>query len=256
MGVSVEIFPHLAYSVERLAESAQGQWQAFAQGAPLPDGSRIGARYGGYLRSIQRQMTGAFSAEVYSDSPYAETIEDGAGERDLKRMLDSSMKVRISKKGKRYLIIPFRWGTPGAVTFGRNVMTQEVYDVMRALRPSRVVRNTTRESGTGAYDIKTRRPYLVAAREYRWGGRLTGGSLPGLKTSDPMHGMVRFNSPQGHHGGYLTFRVMSEGSAGWIAPPRPGRHPARTTAEMIRPIAEKVFSEAVRRDVERALGRS
>jgi hypothetical protein len=47
---------------------------------------------------------------------------------------------------------------------------------------------------------------------------------------------------------------MVEGSSGWIAPAKPGRYPAKTTADELRPVAEKAFARAVEDDVRRVLG--
>ena len=47
---------------------------------------------------------------------------------------------------------------------------------------------------------------------------------------------------------------MSEGSSGWIAPAQPGKYPARTVAETLQPVAERLFQEAVQKDVANLLG--
>ena len=68
-----------------------------------------------------------------------------------------------------------------------------------------------------------------------------------------MVGMVNFRTPGGRggaaHSQYLTFRVMAEDSKGWIAKAVPGRWPARTTVELMRPLAERAFKEACEEDV-------
>ena len=251
--IGPDIFPNLIGAIDSIADAALARWQDYASGRPLPDGAVIRARSGAYLRSIQLRTTGSFSREVYSDSPYADAIERGGPARDLKRMLDSSMKVRVSKEGKRYLIIPFRHGTPGTVGFG-SVMSQSAYDAAKQLAPSRIIGRTRRPSGAGAYSVKTHKPYMVPSRVYAWGDRmsqqdlLSAGASP--REASRMAGMVRFQGPRGRHGQYLTFRVMSEDSTGWVVPAQEGKHPAQTVADQIRPLAERAFSEAVRADVE------
>lgn len=171
-------------------------------------------------------------------------------------MLDSSLKVRISKTGKRYLIIPFRHGTPGTVGF-QSAMPPEVYDLWKGLRKSRLVNTGTRVSGTGAFDIRTRNPLLVPARRYHWGDRLALAQLQAAgvhgERARRMRGMVHFQNPTGRgggrHGQYLTFRNMTEGSKGWLTRGTAGYWPARTTAEQLWPEAEKAFAEAVEEDV-------
>jgi hypothetical protein len=113
--INAASFPTLAFAVRSIGEAAHRQWVAYASGLPLPDGKVINPRTGEYARSIQLRQTGPFSAEVYTDLPYARGIEEGTPARDMKRMLNSSLKVRVTAKGKRYLIIPFRWNTPNSV---------------------------------------------------------------------------------------------------------------------------------------------
>lgn len=115
-------FPTLAQAVAALANAAHQQWKRYAQGEPLPNGQVIGLRSGHYHESIQLEQTGDYAWRVISRLAYADVIERGSPARDLKKILDSSLKVRRSKDGKRYLIIPFRWGTPETAGFGRNVM--------------------------------------------------------------------------------------------------------------------------------------
>lgn len=259
-----DAFPTLAGAVQALASAAHQQWQKYAQGEPLPNGQIIGIRSGTYHRSITLEQINPFAFRVFSNLAYAEAIETGSPARDLKKMLDSSLKVRRTKDGKRYLIIPFRWGTPGTVGFGSNVMPQAVHDFWKpqSVARSRVISLGTRVSGTGAHDIKTRQPLLVPQRNYAWGERLTQQHLGAMgitgKAARHMAGMVNFRKPGGSggaaHSSYLTFRVMSEDSPGWKAPAIPGKYPAKITADKIRPIAEQAFKQALAEDVRRYLG--
>lgn len=252
-----DIFPNLAFAVQKMGEQALAQWQAYAAGQPLPTGATIQSRTGSYLRSIRLRSLGDFSSEVISDSPYAEAIERGSPSRDLKKLLNTSMKVRINKQGKRYLIIPFRHGTPGSTGFS-SVMTPAVHALARTLMPSRVSGMGQRESGTGAWDVRTRRPYLVPQRQYQWGGRLRPEMLraAGASSRDTrrMAGMVRFQNPGGGHGQYLTFRIMTEDSPGWKTKPVPGKWPAKTVSDQIAQMAETVCQSAVMADIRRYLG--
>jgi len=248
-------FPHLAFAVRKITERGQEIWQGYASGAQLPGGEVIHSRSGKYLRSIQQKSTGEFSGEVFSDLPYAKGIESGFPARDMKKMLDTSAKTRVSKKGKRYLIIPFRHGIPGS-NF-RSVMPVEVHDMWRGLKSSKVTGTRFEPSATGALNIKTRRAMQVARRTYRWGDRmkaerLLSAGVTGRKLRD-MTGMVNLKNPEGGHSSYMTFRVMVEGSSGWLAKARAGYFPAKSTAERLRPAAEAAFKEAVSRDVQHYL---
>jgi hypothetical protein len=248
-------FPNLAHAVKTVAEAAQAQWVAYASGAPLPGGQSVNPRSGTYARSIMLRQTGAFAAEVYSDLSYAEAVETGAKARDLKEMLRSSGKTRRTKDGRLYLVIPFRWSQQGSVGSGPgNQMPAAVQNWWRGKAPSHVVSMGTRVSATGA---------TVPQANYRWGDRLGQGDLARLgiggTAARRMQGMVNFRAVGkkggASHSSFVTFRTMVEGASGkWIAPAKPGKYPARTTAQQIRPVAERAFAEAVRRDLARALG--
>lgn len=262
-GISgADLFPHLAHAVGRITEAAQKQWQAYAHGALLPDGKSIANRTGEYARSILVRETGDFSAEVYSDLAYARAIEEGTPAYDLKRMLNTSLKVRVSKKGRRYLIIPFRWGTPGSV-MGRN-MSEAAYEWWSGKSSSAITGKYRRLSGTGVFDLRTRKRVTVPGWRYKWGDRLGYGDLqqmghaPDDKIAKRMAGMVNFRKPRSAggsaHSQFLTFRVMAEGAPGWVRPAQAGRWPARTTAEQVQPEAEEAFKAAAEADVKTYLG--
>jgi hypothetical protein len=258
--VSRDTLPHLAYALARIAEAAQQQWVSYAQGKEaLPNGKVIQSRTGEYARSILLRDAGEFAAEVYSDLAYALVIEEGAPRRDLKELLGSSLKVRVSSKGTRYLIIPFRHNHPNSV-LGNN-MPRAVHEWWNGREASHITGTFERPSGTGAYDIKTRRPVMVPGWRYHWGDRLGKSDLAGLgvagKTAQRLEGMVMFRRPLNEGGGhsqFITFRTMSENSKGWIVPPRPGLHPAKVTADKFRPIAEREFGAAVEQDIRVLLG--
>ncbi len=262
--ITAETFPTLSLAVRQIAEAAHAQWVRYASGSPMPDGRVIMSRSGEYQRSILLHQTGPFSAEVSSTLPYAKIIEEGAPQRDLKKMLRTSFKVRVTKKGKRYLIVPFRWNNPNSL-LGHN-MPEPVYDWWQQPGRQRSIITSTfrRASGTGAYHAKSRTLYHVPGRSYSWGARLGSGDLKELdvtgKRARHMMGMVAFRDPTvssgSKSGKYLTFRVMSEDSkpSSWLQPAQEGRWPARTVAQTLQPIAEKAFQAAMQRDIEALLG--
>lgn len=265
--VNRTVFPRLAEAFSALVNAAHERWVEYAEGKPLPSGLVIHPRSGSYARSIAIERLSDFGADVYSKLPYASAIESGSPARDLHDLLQTSRKTRLTKDGKRYLIIPFRWGTPGTarnprVGFGANVMPTEIHKGWLSGRfgeSSRIVGHGWRISGSG---------HRVRQRTYSWGGRVAQSDLDALgigtdfkgKTykTHPMAGMVQMRRPGGVGGGkhtqYLTFRTLSEGSPGWLAPAIEGRWPARTVAEQIKPIAERVLREAVADDIRRWAG--
>lgn len=241
--IDAEVFPRLHQAVGAVAQQATIDWKEAVVRAKLWRGEKVQ-----YSESIAWKMTGPFSAEVSSDYRYADEIDNGRPPRDLKRMLDTSLKVRTTKTGKRYLIIPFRHQIPGADAIGQS-MPQDVYDLARQLAPSRVVGRTRRLSGTEAVSIKSRQPLTVAARKYVWGDSLKAGSAPGMQRRH--EGMYKFDVSSGKSksSNYITFRIMSESSNGWIIPARTGLYIVKGITARLQPLAEIAFSEAVKRDL-------
>jgi hypothetical protein len=58
--------------------------------------------------------------------------------------------------------------------------------------------------------------------------------------------MARFKTSTGGSS-YLTFRIMMEGSTGWIVPAQPGKYLAKNVADALEPLAEKIVAEALKR---------
>lgn len=242
--IDAEVMPRLNQAVGAVAQQAHIDWKEAIARAKLWSGEKTA-----YGESITWKMTGPFSAEVSSEYKFAQEIESGRPPRDLKKMLDTSLKVRTTKTGKRYLIIPFRHNTPGADAVGQ-AMPESIYNLARQLTPSRVTGTGKRLSGTGAMDISTRKAVKVAQRKYVWGGSLPPGTAPKLR-GDRYAGMVRMETSSGKQksSSYLTFRVMGEWSSGWIIPAKPGLNIVKGVTDRLQPLAEKAFGEAVKRDL-------
>ena len=220
------------------AQAIQAQWQdAVMKAAGIWQPERQA-----YVQSIAWRHTSYLSAVVETNLPLASEIENGRPARDLKRMLDSSPKVRESKKG-RYLIIPMRHNVPGGDGHSSNApqMPASIYAQAKKLGQSLIVGHGKRESGTGAYSVKTQQKYMVRSREYAWGGRLPAGLAPKKAphhATDIYAGMVRMNTAgargKAKSSAYLTFRIMGEWQAGkWLVPAKPGLFIARTIAQNV-----------------------
>lgn len=232
--VNRQTLPLMNQAVRGIAAATAAKWQQAVDSASLWEGEKKP-----YMASISWEMTGDFSAYVSSDYKYAQDIETGRPSRDLKKMLDTSDKVRMSKKGLRYLIIPFRHNAAGSSA--SSAMPAHVYAQARALSASSIVGQGTRVSGHGAWSTKTKAPVTVNQSKYLWGGR--------LDASAGRHhaGMVRFNTSTdgAKSSAYLTFRVMVEGSSGWITKPKAGLFLAKNTAEAMQPLATTAFEKAI-----------
>lgn len=243
------LFENLAGAVRSVALTGVERWQRAVQAAPLWEGERDA-----YSNSIRAEQIGPLEWVLRADYKYVEDIESGRPPYDMKKMLNTSLRVRVSSKGRRYLIIPMRHNTPGNTALARP-MPKDVHAQAQRLKPSEITGHGQRLSGTGAWDINTKSPAQVRARKYLWGGRLAAGAAPKLSPShksDPYAGMVRFKADGGsgkRSSVYLSFRVMVEGSPGWIIPARPGMWIAKAVAESLRPIAETEFGAAIQREL-------
>lgn len=266
--ITKEVFPLLNQAVRAIAFQTSAAWKE----AVLKQQGLWSGEKDAYAESISWKMTGDFTAVVEATYDQASGIESGRPGHDLKRMLDTSQKVRRTEKtGKRFLVIPMRHNTPGNGAHAK-AMPPSVYEMAKVLAPSRIVGQGTRRAGevtslnpaSGmapsanqtpfASNIRNQSRSVVNRNTYQWGARLLGKKLKGIEglTADERRrfsGMYRFDTgtPGAPSSQFLTFRVMMEGSAGWVTKPEPGRNIAKSVEETMRPLAEKAFQEAVKR---------
>lgn len=264
--VNKEVFPLLNQAVRAVAQKTASDWQQSVYQAKLWSGEKDK-----YAQSITWTMTGDFSAEVEATYRYAEEIEKGRPPRDLKRMLDTSLKVRTTEKGKRFLVIPFRHNTPGNDAHAP-AMSNAVHDMVKDMASSTITGQSQRPSGevttlspkSGMAPAAKQTPFLsnpktknasqVNRNAYAWGDRLTAAALKsaGVMPIEAKYreGMRRFDTstPGGAKSSqYLTFRIMMEGSTGWIVAAQPGQNIARGVQEAMQPKAQAAFAEAIKR---------
>lgn len=178
---------------------------------------------GQYVRSIQDglRFLDDLTGEVFTTSSHGSFIEKGQEPRDMKPKMLASPKAKVGKDGKRYMTVPFRHGTPGAV--GLPAMPSSVYAQAQQMKFSR--RNGLLKR-------------LWTRKTYTWGDRLApsaegqrshSGDHPGAGytwRTGQYSGMVRMGKPK--HAQYMTFRRLSENSdpRSWQfpgVPPKPIR---------------------------------
>jgi hypothetical protein len=268
--INKQVFPMLHQAVRGVAKQTAIDWQTAVYKAKMWSGEKDA-----YAGSITWSMTGDFSAEVVAGYKYAADIETGRPARDLKRMLDTSMKVRRTTDGRRFLVIPFRHNTPGNDATGPS-MPSSVHALAKNMEASLVTQQGERHTGqtvhlsphSGMTPTKsspflsnpaTKQHSMTAARLYQWGGRLTKSALKnqeGLTATQRknMAGMVRFDTstPGGKSKSstYMTFRIMIEGSKGWIVPAQPGQQIAQKVVQEMKPKALAAFQEAIKRSLQ------
>jgi hypothetical protein len=112
------------------------------------------------LRSTSRDYVAGIQDVVHGDRTVAITlhgllpnmIENGWPGGDMRTWMLQSPKAKATARGGRYLVVPFRHGSPG--TGGRNVgaaMPQSVHDVAKKLAPTQTA---------------------IGGGKTQWGGRL------------------------------------------------------------------------------------
>jgi hypothetical protein len=240
-------------AVEGVAQTAMRRWAKSINAADLREGQKKD-----YAESLRIDRLGMAHYLVRTIYDQADQIEDGRPARDLKAMLQTSQKTRMSKAGKKYLIIPFRHNTPGNKALAP-AMPQAIYDQALKMGQSSILSTGSRISATGA---------TVPQHNYKWDkagdvfGKkkyLSTGPLPaGLAPIGPGHktdiyaGMRRMDTSTGKSksSSYLTFRVMHQDSTGWIVPAKPGLKLADKIAAQIENEAQGYIESVVKAALE------
>lgn len=247
-------FPSTEKAFGMAAQLVQYTWKQFAMGA----GGHIKNPSGNYAKSIQTSQKGAFRYTVFSDSDYAEVIEYGAPEIDLKKTLPYGPKSRMGQNGP-YLIVPIRHGTPDSRT---NPMPSQMYQQIR----SRM--NTMTEGGRPAFEKSTvgKETYnsanahgqMVQRHTYKWGNRVYNSPFSN------MEGMVAFDVPSGgqeKRTSYVTFRVVSANppkhskaqqgwDKSWVVPAREGKHITEKVVEYSQEMVKDMIKKGIEQDLE------
>lgn len=90
-----------------------------------------------YINAVKLVDSGKLEGTVvldYSKDPLVKMLEEGASSFDMKASFLNSPKVKIGKKGGKYLTIPFRWATPDAIGESDAFvghMPDEVYEIAK-----------------------------------------------------------------------------------------------------------------------------
>lgn len=256
-------FPHIEAVLQGpIPDLVQAQWVALA-------GEHADTGFYGSALAFERlyPFEGSRTAvAVINSAPYAAVLEEGHAGFHLASKIDWSAAVargtaKVTKSGKRFLRIPFQHGSPVTATGGastsrlRNAMTRAEYREARALfsedeERRKLARARLREAGTWmsrAYSLPSVPPALRAKAEasesqpgYTWRAR----SLEGLTRKEHVGaGGVKSST-------YLTFRTLTEDSAGWFVPPFAGYRYAERTVDLVREQVRDLVEQAARADVE------
>jgi hypothetical protein len=264
-------FPLTAHAMNIEAERIAEQWRDFANGGELKGIKPLTRPNRSYLFGVKVRQLGPFDYEIFNESKAARRIEEGTPELDMKTTHPYGPKSRVSKKGVPYLIVPFRWGTPGdernpRVGF-RNIMPDQVYNIVQnytkmktlvgADRSDRQTMNAHRMLPNGRAS-KNGAPHeeMVGRAQYNKGyDRLSGMDFSGtVQEKTRMNGMVRVDAKgksAKEYGNYLTFRVISaeSPSESWISPRVDPRPVVQTLADQARGSINATVEAAIKGDL-------
>jgi hypothetical protein len=249
--------PNTLKAVNDSLDHVQSSWQNLATGM-------FEFSTGEYVRGIiidrpapEMSIGNEIVGKVVNVVPYAGALEYGVTSEERMRVLYTSHQARISKDGHRYLIIPFRHGTPGTVSM--KPMPQHIYDQAKHLQPSKILGtyletshqladmtrnewNTFRTKGSLPHwkPPRAEQNGLPMAQRwaYQWGQKLKG-------VGGHFEGMYKFGSAG--HTQYITFRVMSENGTPWKG--IPAMHLAQKTHDQTRAQVYKNIKDAYSQDV-------
>jgi hypothetical protein len=262
--------PNTVAAMRDVAHGIAAKWRQFAEGGELKGVKPLPRPNGRYALGVKVERHGPFDYEIYNASKAAQQIEEGSPELDMKKTHPYGPRSRVSKKGVPYLIIPFRWGTPGdernpRVGF-RNVMPDQVYNIVKKFNKmrtlveaddsSRQTMNAHRVMPDGrAGEDGYPHAEMVGRAQYNKGyDRLSGMDFAGtVQEKTRMNGMVRSTDSTGkdRSGGYFTFRVISAASrqGSWIRPRVEPRHVTQALADESRDFMDASVNDAIMEDL-------
>jgi hypothetical protein len=215
---------------------------------------------GNYIQNIHVNypLTTRMHGAVTNTCKYADALERGVTADERRQILFTSHQVRVSKKGFRYLVIPFKHGTPGAITMrpmpadiykqakelSFSVPTGSYYEISKQLAgASRKDIDLIKQFGSPSTMAKPRGTLannipLAARFQTMWGKRLTG--VGGIH-----EGMVRMGNKRNTE--YMTFRVMSEVGKPWRGT-KPLKIMAKTASKM-KPHVQGIIRTGLNQDI-------
>jgi hypothetical protein len=263
--------PNTTMAMNIVANKVADSWTKFAEGGELKGVKPLPRPNRSYALGVKVEPHGPFDYEVYNESKAAQQIEEGSAELDMKKTHPYGPKSRVSKKGVPYLIIPFRWGTPGdernpRVGF-RNVMPNLVYNIVKKFNKMRTLveaddsdrqtMNAHRVMPNGrAGEGGSPHAEMVGRAQYNKGyDRLSGADFAGtVQEKTRMNGMVRSNAKGKsvkEYNTYLTFRVISAASrqGSWIRPRVEPRHVTQALADESRDFMDALVNDAIMEDL-------
>lgn len=239
-------FPHLYMAMQQAALLVQQRWQETAEQMLTTPGER--ESYSAGLTTGPVVETGeSLHTTVSNTAPQARRIEEGWAAYHLPDRINwGEVGTRSEKTGRYYLIVPFRHysaqrasrlaqASPAA---RRNMLTRAVYTIARQLQPGQYI--TAGPTAGRAVHAPGLRAYVPA---------FPPNIRPGYTHAALQERLRRVPGARKGASQYVTFRTMTEQSAGWWIPGKAGRSIAATTVRQVTPEVVRLLTDAARQDV-------
>jgi hypothetical protein len=178
------------------------------------------------LKSTRKQyLDGLNIGEVSSTHKYIQLtemlpnmLESGFGAFDIKPGELKSPNAKTTKKGIKFITIPFRWGTSGSIGESdvfANVMPKEINDIVKDFKGTTTSISGTKSTGENLGFNQIPKQYQIPKTRAAFSDIQSKTTYPEYTHKGPLtEGMVRNEKTYESttKGSYTTFRRISENS--------------------------------------------
>lgn len=243
--VGEKSFPNTFRAQKVAARSVQRAWQNWARGGSLDGAADIKSASPKLASSIKVNQMNDLSAEIYTESPQMQQIQEGTPDYDMKNEhYYKGRKSRVSKDGIPYVIIPLAWGTPNkdgshkAHFSAANTIPMQVYQMVKQKNSFK------RSERTDVTHLEPNaRGEMIERHEYNWGDVVDG-------VSGNVSGLYAF--PDINKGSkYFTFRIISANTEeGWVRKGVPANDVTGALARKFEPMYQEMMKAALEADLD------
>ena len=210
--------------LEAVASEARQEWVKLAR-------ERLHGTANTYIEAIGIPKRKGSTIEIKLNGVMPNMLENGSPPFDMKKGLLRSPKAKRDKKGHKYITVPLRMKSAGAMGGSPPVMPSPIYRQALKLQFGQSLTLPKKYEGWG---LRTR----LSADLKKW-GHYTWKSSPfqGVTRVQRFSGLTKLGLPREKLGAMMTFRRVSTKSDpdSWI-------HPGFTALNLIEKTADKVNS--------------
>ena len=231
-------FSHLPGTVNAIAQSVKFAKQKWVNIIISSTAKKGWGRE--YIKTIDDDFDNPLSATVFADDKnmYVNFIENGIKRFDMKPGLLGGKNA--AKHGGKFAIVGFKHGTPGAQNMDSMPVT--IYTKVKNITKSDIMKSY-KVIGIGEnLNLTTKKRVHNKANSLKD----LRGSNSG-KTSK-YEGLMKSGSKD--HSQYVTFRVVSKNSTGWINPGSPKVNIFNTVVRKVKPGITKIMNDGIKLDTE------